>query len=248
MEKNGSLVNAKGLSILWATINNKQQTILIVEDTVDLAEGLAEFLEADGFQTDFAYRGDTALSLMETNNYDLILLDINLPGLNGIEVCKSLTQNQLAPVPVLMITAQTELDDKLSGFEAGAWDYLTKPFSFKELRARVYSLLARNNLNLQQEIQAGGLKLNLKTDEIFCHTRPVKLQRNLHLLLRKLIEQAPAIVSNNDLSRLLWGEQIPQSEPLRAQIYKLRQAIKDLDTGCQIKTTKGRGYSIEATN
>ncbi len=227
---------------------NNKQTILIVEDTVDLAEGLADFLEADGFEVDFAYRGDTALSLIETNRYDLILLDINLPGINGIEVCKKLTQNQLAPVPVLMMTAKAELDDKLLGFEVGAWDYLTKPFSFKELKARVYSLLARNNLSQQQLVQFNSLKINLKTDEIFCDDVSVKLQRNLHILLKKLIEQAPGIVSTEKLSELLWGEQIPQSEPLRAQIYKLRQVIKGFNINCQIKTTKGRGYSIDVVD
>ncbi|GAB5382459.1 MAG: response regulator transcription factor [Aliiglaciecola sp.] len=220
--------------------------ILLVEDDVAIAEGLADFLHQHPYELDFAYRGDHAQALINSQHYDLILLDLNLPGKSGLQICASLSaDNALAHTPVLIMTANNQLDTKLKGFEAGAWDYLTKPFSFKELEARIKVLLQLPKPNSQQTLAFGELHLNAARTEAIVNEHSIKLTATELVIIGKLLEHAPEPVSHAVLTRALWGEDVPESDPLRAHIYHLRQSLKEVSRQIEIVLVKGIGYCLK---
>ncbi|MCC2616581.1 response regulator transcription factor [Aestuariibacter halophilus] len=219
--------------------------VLIVEDDIDIAEGLADTLEPLGYTLDFAYRGDHALQLLEQNRYDLLILDINLPGQDGLSVCQSLKlSSPLACVPVLMITANNSEQDKLDGFSHGAWDYLTKPFSMAELAARVSVLSQRSQLP-GDERKFGDLSVNANKTAAFVNGNPLPIHSTGIALLNELIRQAPQPASSAQLCRALWPDETPQSDPLRANIYRVRKALQTAGSNVSVATVKGIGYQLE---
>lgn len=217
--------------------------ILLVEDHQDLAETVGDYLASRGYVVDFAADGLQALHLAVTESFDAIVLDIMLPGLNGFEVCRRLRSDAQVTTPVLMLTARDQLDDKLSGFEAGADDYLVKPFAMPELVARLDALIRRER-GVESAYTVGKLNLNVDTMEVTRAGQPIRLSRTLFDILRILMREAPKVVPRQALERELWGDDPPDSDALRSHLYNLRQAVdKPFDTPL-IETLASRGYRI----
>jgi len=217
--------------------------ILLVEDHQDLAETVGDYLESRGYVVDFAADGLQALHLAVTESFDAIVLDIMLPGLNGFEVCRKLRNDAQITTPVLMLTARDQLDDKLTGFEVGADDYLVKPFAMPELVARLDALIRRER-GVASAYTVGELTLNMDTMEVTRAGQPIRLSRTLFDILRILMREAPKVVPRLALERELWGDDPPDSDALRSHLYNLRQAVdKPFDTPL-IETLASRGYRI----
>ena len=217
--------------------------ILLVEDHQDLAETVGDYLESRGYVVDFAADGLQALHLAVTESFDAIVLDVMLPGLNGFEVCRRLRSDAQVSTPILMLTARDQLDDKLSGFEAGADDYLVKPFDMPELVARIDALIRRER-GVESAYSVGELTLNVDTMEVTRAGQTIRLSRTLFDILRILMREAPKVVPRQSLERELWGDDPPDSDALRSHLYNLRQAVdKPFDTPL-IETLASRGYRI----
>ncbi|QSQ21243.1 response regulator transcription factor [Pyxidicoccus parkwayensis] len=220
--------------------------VLVVEDNRDLQANIARFLEPD-FVLDFAATGPQGLALALAHGYDVIVLDLMLPGMSGIEVCER--YRQLAPrlVPILMLTARDTLEDKQQGFQAGADDYLVKPFSLRELRWRLEALARRPVPPSGRRLQLGGLTLEPESGQASWSGRTVRLHRTEALVLRLLMETAPAPVSASTLAERLWGEDAPESSALRTHVYALRKALATLGIDEAIITRRNEGYSLDAS-
>jgi len=219
--------------------------ILIVEDDIDIANGISEFLSPKGYQLDFAYNGKQALHHLDQQSYDLVLLDINLPFVNGFDVCHSLIQNKLAKLPVIMMSARGETTDILKGFESGAWDYLVKPFSFAELSARITVNLAKSQPVSTPSNAFNGVQLDEKTLLLNFNNQEVQLHQVGFDIVATLLRAAPDVVKTKELHQVLWGEDTPDSDPLRAHIYKLRKKFNQMFGQPFITTVKGIGYRFE---
>jgi len=219
-------------------------TILIVEDDVDIAQGIAEFLEVQGHTMDFAYNGRQALNLLSDNHYQLILLDLNLPFVDGLDVCRSLLAGSLTQVPVIIMSARADERDVLKGFDSGAWDYLVKPYSFAELSARINANLAKVKAVTPSAQQTVSGDVTLSHEDMSLHFGGHSLQ--LHqvgiVILRLLMEHAPAAVKARSIHQALRSEDTPESDPLRAHIYKLRKQLVGRFGQKFIYTVKGVGY------
>ncbi len=223
--------------------SGRQGNILLVEDHPDLAETVGDYLEAKGYAVDFASDGLLAMHLAVTQTFDAIVLDIMLPGLNGLEVCRRLRKDAQLTTPILMLTARDQLDDKLQGFDVGADDYLVKPFEMPELVARIDALIRRNR-GLASTYAVGDLKMDLDTMEVYRGDTEIKLSRTLFEILRILLRESPKVVPRDAIEQELWGDDLPDSDTLRSHLYNLRRAIdRPFDTSL-IETLAGRGYRI----
>ncbi|MFC3093324.1 DNA-binding response regulator [Alteromonas sediminis] len=223
-------------------------SILIVEDDIDIATGIAEYVETIGHELDFAYTGTQAQQMIRAERYDLILLDINLPHLSGYDICQDLLSDQLAAIPVIMMSANTHEKDVIKGFQSGAWDYLKKPFSYAELTARINVALARGySNNTAAGVKHLGFVLDLESKSLSheCGTS-VQLKSLGFLILKILLEHAPKTVSTSSLIDQLWPDEVPPSNPLRANIYTLRQQLKKAFNKELVQTVKGIGYKFDA--
>ena len=221
------------------------QKILLVEDHQELAETVGAFLEASGYVVDYAADGLVALHLAVTERFDTIVLDIMLPGLDGIEVCKRLRRDAKLSTPVIMLTARDQLQDKLDGFDVGADDYLVKPFDMPELVARIEALVRRDR-GLESKYQVGDLVLDTDTLEVTRAGTSINLSKTVFEILKILMREHPKAVSRVDMERELWGDEPPDSDALRSHLYNLRQAVdRPFDTP-MIETITGQGYRINA--
>jgi DNA-binding response OmpR family regulator len=221
--------------------------ILLVEDHSDLAETVGDFLEAKGFTVDFAQDGNLAVQLASAERFDAIVLDIMLPGMNGIDVCTHLRQDLQLSTPILMLTARDQLDDKLTGFEVGADDYLVKPFELPELVARIEALIRRER-GVTSAYTVGELELNLDTMEASRQGQSLKLSRTLFDILRILMRESPKVVTRDAVEQELWGDDLPDSDTLRSHLYNLRQVVDKPFDEPLIETLPGRGYRIRTSS
>lgn len=220
-------------------------SILLVEDHLPLAETIGDFLEAKGYTVDFASDGLLALRLATTGNFDAIILDVMLPGLNGLEVCRRLRREAQLTTPILILTARDQLDDKLRGFDVGADDYLVKPFDLPELVARIEALLRRGR-GLASIYRVGDLTMNLDTLAVDRAGVDVKLSKTLFDILRILLRESPKVVPREMIERELWGDSLPDSDTLRSHLYNLRKAIDRPFERPLIETLAGRGYRVRS--
>lgn len=225
-------------------------TILLVEDHRDLAETISMSLESAGFVIDYAADGLQAIQLATTQVFDVIILDVMLPGIDGFTVCQRLRDEFNLDTPILMLTARDQIEDKLEGFEQGADDYLVKPFVMAELVARVTSLVNRKRGEMANtQISLGNLSLDSRTRKVSRAGQDIVLSPTGFRILRILLRESPAVVSREALENELWGDEVPDSDALRSHIYILRKAIdrpfEDVH-GALIKTVKGVGLKIEA--
>ncbi len=199
--------------------------VLIVEDNRDICENIGDYLGTLGHIADFAHDGISAMHLALTEPIDVIVLDLMLPGMDGLTFCRKLRLEAKRDTPVLMLTARDTLPDKLAGFDAGADDYLVKPFALQELHARLVSLYRRSRRKATQMLSVGDLTMDKQTLEVRRGTRKLSLNPACLKILERLMEASPAVVMRASLETLLWGDAPPDSDALRSHLYKLRQAI-----------------------
>jgi len=200
--------------------------VLIIEDNPDIAANLGDYLEDHGHTVDFAGDGVTGLHLAVVNNFDAIVLDLALPGMDGLEVCRKLRQEAGKDTPVLMLTARDRLEDKLAGFETGADDYLVKPFELQEVEARLKVLSSRGRRLNQRELRVGDLVFNVDTLDVNRTGTEIYLNPIGLKLLHRLMES------------------MPDSDSLRVHIHSLRGAIDKPFGTNMIQTRHGIGYRL----
>ncbi len=219
--------------------------VLLVEDYAALAETVGLFLENAGYIVDYASDGLSALHLGTVNKFDAIILDIMLPGLDGFEICKRWRQDAQITTPVLMLTAKDHLDDKLKGFEAGADDYLLKPFDLPELHARLQALIRRNQGALNEKvITVGDLELDPKNLTVRREGKLLKLTPTGLKILKVLMRESPSLVLREDLEREIWGDEPPDTDTLRSHLYQLRKSVDKPFESPMIHTRQGVGLSL----
>jgi len=224
-----------------------KHAILLVEDHRPLAQTVGSYLEASGFEVDYAADGLTALHLAVTQPFDAIVLDVKLPGIDGIEVCRRLRKDARLPTPILMLTARDRLDDKLAGFDAGADDYLVKPFDLPELEARLRSLVRRGHGDAyQREYRVADLVLDADTGEVTRGGQRFRLSPKQFEILRLLMRESPSVVGREAIERHVWGDELPDSDALRSHLYALRKTIDRPFAAELIETLPGRGVRIRA--
>lgn len=223
--------------------------ILLIEDNPDIVANLYGYLEPRGYELDVARNGIAGLTMAAQGEYDAVVLDLSLPGLDGIDVCRRLRQDFRRAVPVLMLTARDTVDDKVAGFDSGADDYLVKPFSIVELETRVKALVRRS----RGEQVSSVMKF---ADVVFDPSTQVAKRAGLRLqltptgykLLAALLREAPRVVSRERLEKEVWGEDRPDSDALRTHIHALRQALDKPFEKAVLKTLPGLGYRLVAAD
>lgn len=223
--------------------------ILIVEDDDTLSRNISEALKADGFFPETVYDGLLAERMLKKNSYDCIIMDINIPGRNGFDLCK-LFRAYNNSTPVIMLTAFAELEDKVQGFDCGADDYLTKPFFMRELILRIKSLIKRSqNASTQPvkiQLTTGDIKLNIDQKTVWRQDKEIKLTPREYQILLKLMENSGEIVSKADLIERIWGGSF-QANTNTIEVYMnfLRNKIDKPFGKNTIKTKIGYGYYLD---
>jgi DNA-binding response OmpR family regulator len=219
--------------------------LLIVEDNPDIVANLFAYFEPLGHILDIARNGDAGLQSASRNTYDAIILDLTMPGMDGLELCRRLREQYRVATPVLMLTARDTEQDKLTGFQAGADDYLVKPYSLRELDARLKALLrrARNEL-VQYVLRLDDLELDTGTGQATRAGKPLALTPTAYKILLALLRHAPKLLSREALEREVWGDHPPESDALRTHIHALRQALDKPFERPMLLTRPGAGYRL----
>jgi len=220
--------------------------ILVIEDNPDLVANLYDYLEPKGYVLDAAYDARSGMQFIQDKVYDAIVLDLTLPGLDGLEVCRRI-RDAGVNVPVLMLTARDTLEAKLDGFTAGTDDYLVKPFALQELEARLRALVRRARGEQEREVlQVADLMLDPETLRVERAGQQISLPPIPLKLLTLLIRQSPRVVPKRELERRIWGNERPDSDALRTHLHVLRSAIdKPFETPL-LRTVHGMGYQLAA--
>lgn len=222
-------------------------SVLIVEDNQDLAANIADYLEAKGYLVDVAMDGVTGLHLAVTQPHDVIVLDLMLPGIDGLTLCRRLRQDAQSAVPILMLTARATLDDKAAGFGEGADDYLVKPFELRELDLRLRALTrrARANENLHQ-LKVSDLTFDLETFSVQRAGQLLSLPAVPLKILELLMKRSPGVVRRREIEQAVWGDSPPDSDALRVHMHTLRSAIDPPGLPPLLHTLRGIGYQLKA--
>jgi DNA-binding response OmpR family regulator len=219
--------------------------ILIVEDQVNLAENIFEYLGEERFSLDYAADGLTALHLLATQTYDIVILDLMLPGVNGFEIARKIRQDLQCPTPIIMMTALGDLNDQDKGFDSGADDYLVKPFELKELKLRIEAL-HRRYAPQKPVLRGGDILFNPGTLEVEFHGLKTEISGTPARLFELLIRAYPNFLSHQALCDALWGSDDDfEGKSLRTHIYTLRKSLKEKLGHGMIKTVHGRGYRLD---
>ncbi|MCG7585772.1 response regulator transcription factor [Photobacterium sp. OFAV2-7] len=197
--------------------------VLMVEDDKVLSSAISDYLALDNIEIDYAFNGESGLKLATQNHYDVILLDIMLPKLNGLTVCQALRKRGVS-TPVLMMTARDSLNDKLEGFSAGTDDYITKPFAMAELYARLHALVKRSKGQVASKLQIEDLTLDLDKHQAYRSETLLELSPLSWKLLLTLAQHSPSVVTKEELEQEVWGEET-NANNLKVQIHKLRQSV-----------------------
>lgn len=230
--------------------------ILLVEDDFDLANAVIDYLALEGITCDHAANGLSGFNLIKANHYNVVILDLNLPKMSGLEVCESL-RNEGFDVPILMLTAKDTLEDKLTGFKKGADDYLIKPFAMQELIVRVHVLSNRRSGQMTK-LTVCGLTLDTQQQRITREDKSLKLSPTGYKILATLMHASPNPVSRDKLIQTVWGESQPDSNSLKVHIFNLRKELDKSFKSVQpedehqvtppglIQTLTGRGFAFRA--
>ena len=219
--------------------------ILIIEDDRAIAANLYDFLTSRGHTVDAAGDGVTALNLARAQRFDAIVLDLGLPGMDGMKVCAKLREEAHLDTPVLMLTARDTLDDKLRGFEAGADDYLVKPFALKEVEARLSALHKRAGGRVAPKaLSSGELHFDPRTLSVRFGGAEVKLSPKCIRLLELLLSEPGRLFSRADLESAVWGDAKETSDTLRSHMYMLRRTLVEAGGYDPIETVHGLGYRL----
>lgn len=219
--------------------------ILIVEDEMDLQEAIAEGLRIDGYAVDTCEDGDTAYELLYVENYDLVILDLNLPGMDGLEVLDKIREEK-PNLKVLILSARDSVSDKVKGLDLGANDYLTKPFDFEELEARIRNLLRRKFVQEQNEISYCGISLNLSERKVVIHNKQLALTKKEFALLEYFMLNQNRVISQEELIEHIWDSEADSfSGVVRVHIAGLRKKLKTELGFDPILTKIGEGYLLQ---
>lgn len=220
--------------------------ILIIEDDATIAANLYDFLAARGHDVDAAADGITGLHLAVTQDFDAIVLDLGLPGMNGLTLAQKLRDDAQRTTPILMLTARDTLEDKLEGFSSGADDYLIKPFLLKEVEARLNALHKRSSGRITTRmLEAGSLTLDPKTMSVRFSGKDVKLPPKCLRILELLMRDPGRVISRDEIERTVWGESQETSDTLRSHLSTLRRALTAAGGRDPIETLHGLGYRIQ---
>lgn len=219
---------------------------LLVEDDLDLAASLIEYLELEGVTCDYAANGIHGLQLARQHRYDVIMLDVMLPKLDGLSLCANLRRDGL-DVPVLMITARDTLDDKIEGFESGSDDYLVKPFALMELLLRVQALAKRRSSQPRRYV-IGDLEVDAEQHLATRAGVKLALSPKEWALLEYMAKMSPNIVLRDEMQRAVWGEVLPESNTLKVHMHNLRQKVDKPFPQPLIKTVPGVGFALSESN
>jgi DNA-binding response OmpR family regulator len=215
--------------------------VLVAEDEPLIADAVAEWLRREALAVDVAYDGDAALERLGIYEYDVLVLDRDLPGVSGDEVCQAVVESG-APTRILMLTAAAAVRERVAGLQLGADDYLTKPFAFVELSARVHALLRRTRPADPPVLERGGIRLDPARREAYRDGRYVPLSRKEFALLTELLKAAGTVVSAEELLERAWDEHIdPFTNVVRVTVMKLRRKLGEPQL---IETVPGVGYRI----
>ena len=217
--------------------------LLIVEDHAPLAANLADYFTEPRYQLDFAVNGWQALHLLSTAVYDVIVLDVMLPSLSGFEVCTRMRTELQVYTPVIMLTARDHIDDKSTGYAAGADDYLVKPFHLKELELRIQALYRRRQ-SVAAVLQVGELCFDLQRQQASFNDNPLDLPPIAARILEHLMRTHPRMLSYEQLARQVWGSDQVDLHTLRTQVYALRKLLQKISGQSLIETVTGRGYRL----
>jgi DNA-binding response OmpR family regulator len=223
--------------------------ILIIEDEGAIATNLYDYFESQGHAVDAALDGVTGLHLAVAHDFDVILLDLNLPGMDGLALCRKLREDARRDTPVLMLTARDTLEDKLEGFAHGADDYLVKPFSLKEVEARLVALHRRYGGRVAaRELRAGQLVFDPRTLKLEFAGHPVKLPPKCLHLLERLMAEPGRVFTRAELEAAVWGDLQETSENLRSHMHVLRRTLVKAGGYDPIETVHGLGYRLATRN
>ena len=220
--------------------------ILIVEDDKKIANYSKEGFEEEHFVVDLAYNGEDGLSLVETNTYDVIILDWMLPGIDGIEVCKKIRESGLT-TPIIMLTAKTFIEDKVLGLNSGADDYIPKPFYFEELLARVNALLRRASYRNSPDIQIADLLINMSKREVSRAGKVIELTPKEYGILELLAQNRGKIVKLKTIVDKLWtNDDDISSNIINVYMHHLRHKVDSEYEQKLIKTVRKHGFRIDS--
>lgn len=221
--------------------------ILIVEDEVHLALALQAIMEKNKYTVDMVHDGESGLDYALSGVYDVILLDIMLPKMNGIDILKEIRKANMI-TPILLLTAKDEVSDKVRGLDYGADDYLTKPFSTEELLARVRAISRRKGEILDDILTFSDISLNQKNYEISCETRGIKLSLKEFQITEMLFKNSNQIITKEQIIEKVWGfDKDTEYNNVEVYVSFLRKKFQYLNTKVQIKTVRGIGYILEET-
>ncbi len=222
-----------------------KQKIYVIEDDPDIAELVQFNLEKEGFVAKIESDGEKAYNMITEKIPDLIILDLSLPGMSGIEVCKYLRENaRTKDIPIIMLTARSQEIDKIIGFEMGADDYITKPFSVRELIARTHALLRRTRPTLSDVFEVGDLKIYWNMHKVTCHDTEIVLTPTEYKLLEALANVKGRVLSRIDLLEIVWGmDYYGETRTVDVHIKRLRDKLDKCSKF--IKTVKGIGYRLK---
>lgn len=222
-------------------------SVLLVEDTLAIATEVCDYLEEQGVQVDFAATGKHGLQLAQEQNYDVVILDVMLPDMTGIQVCESIKLTGDPIPPVLLLTARDSISDKSVGFAAGADDYLTKPFDLQELYLRCQALARRQQLHQAQTVKIGELEVNERQQWAQREGQLLKLSSTDFAILLLLVRAFPNAVSRQQIISKVWGDDMPDSDVLRSHIYTLRQALDKPFATSMLTTLHGVGFRLQTS-
>lgn len=215
------------------------QTVLIAEDEQKLREVVAKYLKKEGYNVLEAEDGEQAMEIFENNKVDLVILDVMMPVIDGWSCCREI--RKVSDVPVLMLTARSEENDRVFGFELGADDYVTKPFSNRELMMRVRSLIRRSSKSDEAVLEAGKIKINVRAHRVIMDGKEIDLSPKEYDLLMLFWENADTALSRETIIDKIWGyDYYGDMRTIDTHIKRLRSKIKD--SGCEIQTVRGVGY------
>jgi DNA-binding response OmpR family regulator len=218
--------------------------VLLIEDNRTLAANIIEYIESYGFECDYADNGNLGFELAQNHDVNVIILDLMLPGKNGISICQQLRALGIN-TPILMLTARDTLADKLEGFNAGTDDYLVKPFDLPELIARVQVLAKRTKIQSQAILQVDDLVMNISSHEVSRAGQFIHLSKACWNILEALLKASPNILTRHEIANVVWPDQLPDSDVLKSHIYQLRQQIDKPFSYSLIETVRGVGLSLK---
>lgn len=218
--------------------------ILVIEDNKDILVNIVDYLSMNGCDVDCVQNGLAGFNLAMENFYDLIVLDIMLPGMDGLEVCSALQSEPRKTPPIIMLTARDSVDDRIKGLKTGADDYLVKPFALAELMARIDAVIRRSKGNTQHILQVEDLIYNLDSYMVERAGVSLKLTPQALKILEVLMKESPNVVRREILERQVWGDEVPDNDILRSHIHQLRQIIDKPFAKPLLHTAPKLGYKI----